>query len=72
MSESEHTRSITIDDAIARLYGTQIIQFSDLKILPLTTLYDFAKAAAADIDEGVGSRAMLETIFDELQDRMRP
>lgn len=60
---------VTIDDAIARLHGSQKITRADLRIASIKTLEDLAMAAAADIDDGHDSRESLEAVFDEIERR---
>lgn len=44
-----------------------VIGWKDLKLLPIPTLKQFAKAAARDIDNGEeDKRIILEKIFDAL------
>lgn len=59
--------TVTIDEAIARIFGAQVILLSDLAKHPRNTLYDLARAVAADVDDGTATRDQLETIFDEIK-----
>jgi hypothetical protein len=46
-----------------------MLKLSDLKTLPLNTLYLMAMACARDIDAGEDKHALLKSIFDVIAER---
>jgi hypothetical protein len=46
-----------------------MLKFSELRTLPLQTLYAFAIAVARDIDAGEDKHGLLKAIFDAIAER---